>query len=933
QITDKTKKLQAIDGKLEQLKAQLEATNKRIKELENEIAQKQKEIDNVNSEIEQKGEKGQVDLHKRIENLRVEISANTARIESCKQEISKIREREGHLRNQLDELKEKMKGLEREIALMQQDKAKLEEEQRELSNRLNQLKQKYKIGDTAKLEAEIDAIDAETEEISNTLLNLKEEQQALMREKDRLEIQLSNIDQRIAKIAEIELKNKKELEMLKRTKLRFKQVTVELNRLLNEDSALASKLATVRKHLIEAREELAKLKERKSSLHEKIAGNIAVKRVLELRNKIPGIHGSVSSLGSVKSKYALALDVAAGPHLRDVVVEDEATAVKCIKFLKENKLGIATFLPIKNLRQFQISNEVKRLAGASGVHGLAIDLIKYDPKYEKVFRFVFRDTLVVENLDVARRLGVGTVRMVTLDGDLVEVSGAMIGGYRRRQTQALGFQEEEVTKHLTEVEARVAELTKQIDKLEATKQETEERIDALRREKGELEGQIIKAEKSLHLDSEDLSASQKEKEILKANLKSVEQKLSQLMKEISKVTTNLTSKKMMREKLKQQLSAMRDTKVLAEIDTYEERIRKIKEEIVAIDGRIHNNRVQREEVFGKEAKRIEQILKQLSKEEKSFSDEITKRQEKDKELNKKLKEMEKKAEDFYSKYKQLFKRRNQLADAVRNLEKEKLELSDKTRQIELKMNSISLERATLKAQLSGLEEEFKQYSDVELLKGKSLSELKREIERYESMVQNLGSVNLRALEIYEEVEREYQQLLEKREKLLKEKEDVEKMMSEIEGKKKVLFLETFEKLNKYFTQMFTKLSTKGGEAYLVLENPENPFDGGALIKVRLSGSRFKDIRSLSGGEKALTALALIFAIQEYEPAPFYIMDEVDAALDKQNSEKLAKLISSYAKQAQYIVISHNDYIIQNADTLFGVSMTEHGISKVVSLKV
>jgi chromosome segregation protein len=158
------------------------------------------------------------------------------------------------------------------------------------------------------------------------------------------------------------------------------------------------------------------------------------------------------------------------------------------------------------------------------------------------------------------------------------------------------------------------------------------------------------------------------------------------------------------------------------------------------------------------------------------------------------------------------------------------------------------------------------------------------------------------------------------------------MINEIDAKKQELFLKVFNVVNTNFQKIFQLLSPKG-QAGMELENPQSPFDGGVYIKVRLKGKKFMDIRSLSGGEKTLTALAFIFAVQEHNPAPFYIFDEVDAALDKRNSEKLASLIHSYSERAQYIVISHNDGVISNADTLYGVSMDEHGKSKVVSLKI
>ena len=170
-----------------------------------------------------------------------------------------------------------------------------------------------------------------------------------------------------------------------------------------------------------------------------------------------------------------------------------------------------------------------------------------------------------------------------------------------------------------------------------------------------------------------------------------------------------------------------------------------------------------------------------------------------------------------------------------------------------------------------------------------------------------------------------------KESLGKEKTDVLTLMNEIESKKKEHFMKTFERANDNFQNIFGTLFTKG-KAYLELENPGNPFEEGLSIKVKLAGNRFMDIKSLSGGEKTLTALSFIFAIQEYQPASFYILDEIDAALDKQNSDILSKLIRSYADRAQYVVISHNDAIISEADTLFGVSMKD-GVSKITSLKI
>ena len=187
--------------------------------------------------------------------------------------------------------------------------------------------------------------------------------------------------------------------------------------------------------------------------------------------------------------------------------------------------------------------------------------------------------------------------------------------------------------------------------------------------------------------------------------------------------------------------------------------------------------------------------------------------------------------------------------------------------------------------------------------------------------------------MYDAAEKEYGVLTEKKNVLAKEKEDVLSLINEIEKDKKTVFLTAFNSVQEHFTRLFTHLSKKGQEAHLELESPEIIFDQGMNIKVKLSGDKFLDLRGLSGGEKTLTALAFLFAVQEHDPATFYILDEVDAALDKHNSKTFAQHIRSYCDKAQYLVISHNDSVITEADTLYGVSVNEHGVSNVVSMKL
>jgi len=249
--------------------------------------------------------------------------------------------------------------------------------------------------------------------------------------------------------------------------------------------------------------------------------------------------------------------------------------------------------------------------------------------------------------------------------------------------------------------------------------------------------------------------------------------------------------------------------------------------------------------------------------------------------------------------------------------------------IEQEINGFKIDKARVNAELSSVDQEFKEYGEVELIKD-SVEELSRKLKSYEDQLIELGNVNLRALEVYDNVKKEYEEIESKVKILEEEKGGILKVISEIDKKKKQSFMQTFNAVNKYFSENFSSLSNKG-LAFLDLENQDDPFAAGVNMTIKLGRGKYMDSNSLSGGEKVIIALSLIFAIQKYRPYNFYIFDEIDAALDKRNSEKLSGLIGKDSR-SQYIVITHNDIMISNAQTIHGVSMQE-GVTKIVGLKI
>jgi len=298
-------------------------------------------------------------------------------------------------------------------------------------------------------------------------------------------------------------------------------------------------------------------------------------------------------------------------------------------------------------------------------------------------------------------------------------------------------------------------------------------------------------------------------------------------------------------------------------------------------------------------------------------------------LNKQLRLKQQEQELIEKKFNKLISEKQNLQEQSHSIELRINENQLQKNLFEQQINEMKIEKARTDAEFSTLQEEAKNFGQLELIKV-SMEELEDRLHKYDQQLLELGTVNMRALEVYDKVKAEYDEIEQKVKKLDEEKGEILKVIAEIDKKKKQAFMQAFNGINKHFSENFVSLSNKG-MAFLELENKDNIFDGGVNILIKLGKGKYMDSNSLSGGEKVIVALSLIFAIQKYKPYHFYIFDEIDAALDKRNSEKLSSLVGKDAK-SQYIVITHNDVMMNNASTIYGASMQE-GITKVVGLKV
>ena len=924
-----------LEKKREEYQSKINQTAVSIEDIKSKIKEKKDRIHELNQEIETKGEKEQVNLNRQIEQLKVDIATDKTKIESFEQELQRILARREALENdnmiinkKIDSMEENKKTIERSYVNYKKDLNQIEEE-------ISRFKTKNKFGeDFVIIEKELSSLENDLEKKEVEILKLRQEQQLVMREKDQIEVKIESLNEHLTRASQLEAEHKNQLQELASKRKLLKKTDDDLRKARDEDSSLSAEFSEKRSELEISQSKLDAFEAEQRKITAQSAGDRAVASILELKKEMAGIYGTIAELGLVDEKYSFALERAAGGRIRSIVVDNDKVAQQCIEYLKKNKLGSATFLPLNKMQALSINSDSKNLNALNskkGAHGFALDLVSFDSKFKNAFAFVFGSTLVVDDLNVARSIGVGSVRMVTLDGDLVESSGAMQGGFFQRKAQG-SFAQKNLVKSIETSKERVLALEGSVALIRQKRVNLELKISKLREEKASLEGEVIKLEKSLHLEGGD-SDLKTRKQNLSNLIKDADSRLSKIQNEISSHNKELAQIKSKRLELRDKISEMRNPSLIAQLTAFEEKRSEIQQNIVRAETEIKSIGGQIETILGPDVKKSREIIKQNKMEEEKFKSFIVELKGNLKNNNESLKEKEISAQKFMKQFKAIFAERDKLEKEIDSSERKVDDFEVIIKGIEQKLNSLNLDITKLKAELAGLKTAFEPLKSAEIFTSKTdLAELQKMVQKLELKKESMGNVNLRALEVYDEVNKEYEELLSKKTKLNEEKEDVHKLIKEIEENKKLIFMKNFDIVNNIFKDFFSKLTTKG-EAYLEIETPENIFEGGIEIKVKLSSKKFMDIKSLSGGEKTLTALAFIFAIQEHDPAYFYILDEVDAALDKHNSEKLAHLIRSYSDRAQYIVISHNDAIISESSRLYGVSMDEFGMSTVTTLEL
>lgn len=433
------------------------------------------------------------------------------------------------------------------------------------------------------------------------------------------------------------------------------------------------------------------------------------------------------------------------------------------------------------------------------------------------------------------------------------------------------------------------------------------------------------------------------KEILLQDIESITQKISKTESDINKIT-NINEKKNQikslyekNENLKKEIFDLksREKKLEVSIESnsnLEKEYETLKMEVQEISLRTREMLDSEVDFKQRELDRIKISLKQNHREEEDVKEKISELKKIIEEKEKILAVKRKKEEEISNKFKKMISEREAIQSRIRNKDSELLSKRHSLQILEGIINELKIEQAKINAEKENLEIEMKEFEGVEIIR-KNREFMVERLIKIKEILSNIGNVNLRSLEVYDSIKKEYDSIKEKAETVSKEKEGILKIIHEIDVKKKRVFVQTLKNLNEIFSRNFSQLSVKG-LVFLELDNKQDPFapGSGVQIVVKAGHGKYFDVRSLSGGEQTLVALSLIFAIQEYKPYHFYLFDEIDAALDKKNSERLAELLKKYMQKGQYIITTHNDEVISRATNIYGVSMQE-GVSKIVSLKV
>ncbi len=926
------------------------------KRLEREIETLEKEKDRLAGRI--------VEINENIQTLNEEARETTARIsEISGPAYAKIQEKVVEINSEIEAIKKSEELYKKEIARLHEEKtrigvsvSKLKEELESCNEELERLAVERislqgVVDETAaeleSIKARLEEVDAKYRQMKDELLSKKEELEALkerraelIRERDRLSDSIRRADLDITGLERLRENAKKAIEEIKNAivekKSKLESFELEAGKQIKLRNDVDSEVFSLRNELsaveerIKSREvELAKVRAELSAMQSGFSR--AVELVLEAKDKkaLPGVYGTVAQLCQVDEAYTLALEIAAGNALQYIVVENEDDAVRAINYLKQIRGGRATFLPLTRMRKnFDKIKLDSKILSENGVVDYAVNLLSCDSRFTPVFNFVFRDTLVVDSIQTARRL-MNSRRIVTLEGDLVERSGAMSGGSTTGKrgvllSRELVEKERMLMEEITVLNSKKADITRKLRLEENRRRGLQNSIDEINRQISSVKMELSALEERENEEEEriaeiDARIAERDEERRKAfeKMSSIDSEIESISREISKIADEI-------EMAERHLRGSEIPKLSREHEKLKEELSRHREALMSVEKRIETADYRREQT----ARAIDEkncALQRIDEEVKTLNIRIEEGRDRINELEKELESLRLEEEKAGKEVEALRKKRDKLLEEIRIFENEKSAF---------KLEIITLEEKikARKESLLAVDGELSEIDAENIVEGEipPMEEVVARVSKIDQELARFGEVNLKAIQEYQEVKERRDDLLERRLKLEKERQEILNRIAKYEQMKRDAFYEAFNAINRNFAEVIAKLTDGEGELYL---DGDDPFNSGLNIRVRPYGKSVQKIGSMSGGEKSIVALALIFAIQMYKPAPFYALDEIDMFLDGVNVSRVAKLIKERSKDAQFIVVSLRKPMLEKADAIVGVTMGKDNSSTVTGIKV
>ncbi|MFC2174567.1 chromosome segregation protein SMC [archaeon] len=917
------KDLDELQDNLKKVSAQITNWENQLKALQQEIMDKGADDQrDISREIEQLKSKLSITQEK-IKNRREDITAAKAEIEKAKRLIEEGRAEAGEKKEALKKLKEEDDAY----------AARIKEKGGELEAYMAELREKnLLVGDiTKKLEDMNDDIAKKKElfyEVKGRLDQIREKISVKKLSMSDRGVEREESDKRIDELKEaFDTVNHQFAEQ----KRRFKGHEQELEQMFAQEKALNKEYSEVDSELDAVREKYHSLQSKVTTIRH-MTGNTASDSVMKAKDELPGVIGTVEELCSFDVEYATAIQTAAGARMHFIVTKDSAAATNAIKWLKRKKLGRTTFIPLDRIRPIEISQQAENAMRNPKAIDFAIKLVKFKKEHHNVFSYVFGDTVVVENIDAAKEIGFGTCRMATMDGDLAEASGAVTGGFKRG---SLTLQE---IKNVDELKEKSEKLQKKQEKLMRGLEELREKMNYSRSQKAEAELKAAESEvrvNELQQRMDDhrtmtkkysLSAEDIEKEIasMKTELIENEKKMKELQADIHEAEEK-------KELAKEKIDSPESRVVSQRLEEMQKRVQSLRDQRAEVMIQINSINAELDKYMGEREKARLEAVKENEDLIKEWAEQVKSLEKDDKEAQVVLKEKLVQEKEISSSIRGLVERRDSLEGEVRKLAEQRGQLQRQSESKQSLFNDENFKKAKWETRLTDLKAEFDEEAPVKDFK-MSIDEMKEEVENLRNKMIRLEPINLAAVEKYDKYVAELDVMKDKANKLGEEKESVLALMEEIESHRKEAFMEAFSEIRNHLNKIYKRFYPET-EAYadISLQNEAEPFEGGLLIEARPAGKQMKIIDAMSGGEKTLAALAFLFAVQEYKPSPFYILDEADAALDKPNSERLAHMIQTRTGDSQFIVITHNNPMIHVSDQIVGVSMNKEKGSSIVEV--